>query len=145
MAYVDLNPVRARMDSTPETSKHTSIKARIEVAKVNSAQPKTLFPFIGYEREDQPEGLPFKLTDYLELIELTGRVIRADKRGALDISLAPILQRINLTSEQWLEVTTGFEKHFKAAVGSEKLLAEYCEHTELQRRSGLSACKRLLS
>jgi len=38
-----------------------------------------------------------------------------------------------------------FEKHFIAAVGSEAYLTEYCEHTELQRRSGLAACKRLLS
>jgi REP element-mobilizing transposase RayT len=145
MAYVDLNPVRARMEKTPETSKHTSIKMRIEVAKVNHNQPTYLFPFIGYEREDQPEGLPFKLTDYLELIDLTGRVIRTDKLGALDMSLAPILQRINLTSEQWLAVSTGFEKHFTTAVGSERLLADYCEHTELQRRPNLSACRRLLS
>ena len=145
MVYVDLNPVRAKMETTPETSKHTSIKTRIEVTKANQTQPKTLFPFIGYERERQPEGLPFKLVDYLELIDLTGRVVREDKRGSLDISLAPILQRINLSSEQWLEVTTGFEKHFKAAAGAEAYLAEYCEHTELQRRSGLAACKRLLS
>ncbi|EAQ64439.1 hypothetical protein MED121_04948 [Marinomonas sp. MED121] len=145
MAYVDLNPVRAKMEKTPENSKHTSIKTRIEVAKANQTQPKTLFPFIGYEREDQPEGLPFKLTDYLELIDLTGRVLREDKLGNIDMSLAPILQRINLTSEQWLEVSTGFEKHFKSAVGSELLLAEYCEHTELQRRTGLAACKRLLT
>ena len=145
MAYVDLNPVRAKMENTPESSKHTSIKTRIEVAKANQTHPKTLFPFIGYERENQPEGLPFKLTDYLELIDLTGRVIRSDKRGALDISLAPIIQRINLTSEQWLEVTTGFEKHFTTAVGSEKLLAEYCEHTCIKRRPNLSACRRLIS
>ena len=145
MAYVDLNPVRAKMEKTPETSKHTSIKTRIEVAKANQTQPKTLFPFIGHVSKDQPEGLPFKLEDYLELIDLTGRVIREDKRGSLDISLAPILQRINITSEQWLEVSTGFEKHFKSAVGSELLLAEYCEHTELQRRSGLAACRRLLT
>ncbi|WP_438463464.1 hypothetical protein [Marinomonas sp. PE14-40] len=70
-------------------SKHTSIKTRIEVAKANQTQPKILFPFIGYEREDQPEGLPFKLTDYLELIDLTGRVLREDKRGNIDMSLAP--------------------------------------------------------
>jgi len=79
------------------------------------------------------------------LIDLTGRVIKEDKRGSLDISLAPILQRINITSEQWFEISTGFEKHFKSAVGSELLLAEYCEHTELQRRSGLAACRRLLT
>jgi len=145
MAYVDLNPVRARMERTPEVSKHTSIKTRIEVAKANQIQPKTLFPFIGYERENQPEGLPFKLEDYLELIDLTGRIIRDDKRGSLDVSLAPILQRINLTSEQWLEVSTGFETRFGSAVGSEMLLADYCEHTGIKRRPNLSACKRLLS
>jgi len=89
--------------------------------------------------------LPFKFEDYLELIDLTGRVIRADKAGALDITLAPILQRINLTSGQWLEVTTGFEKHFTTAVGSESLLADYCEHAELKRRPNLAACRRLMS
>ena len=145
MAYVDLNPVRAKMDKTPEASKHTSIKARIEVAKANQTQPKNLFPFIGYEREDQPQGLPFKLTDYLELIDLTGRLVREDKRGSLDISLAPILQRINLTSEQWLEVSTGFEKHFTTAIGSDRQLAKYCQHTHIKRRPNLTACRRLLS
>ena len=145
MAYVDLNPVRAKMDKTPEASKHTSIKTRIEVAKANQTQPKNLFPFIGYEREDQPQGLPFKLTDYLELIDLTGRLVRENKRGSLDISLAPILQRINLTSEQWLEVSTGFEKHFTTAIGSDRQLAKYCQHTHIKRRPNLTACRRLLS
>ena len=145
MTYVDLNPVRANMEKTPETSKHTSIKTRIEVAKAYQSQPNTLFPFIGYERQDQPEGLPFKLEDYLELIDLTGRIIREDKRGSIDASLAPILQRINLTSVQWLEVSTEFEKRFGSAVGSEMLLTEYCEHTHIKRRPSLSTCKRLLS
>jgi len=75
------------------------------------------------------------------LIDLTGREIRADKAGSLDISLASILQRINLISEQWLEVITGFEKHFTTAIASETLLVDYCEHTELLRRPNLSACR----
>lgn len=37
-----------------------------------------------------------------------------------------------------------FFEHFKDGCLFLKL-ADYCEHTELQRRSGLSACKRLIS
>jgi hypothetical protein len=51
-------------------------------------------PFVGNPRNDIPVGLPFKLTEYLELVELTGRVIRDDKRGHIDRNTPPILQRL---------------------------------------------------
>lgn len=34
-------------------------------------------------RQDMPKGLPFRLTDYLELVDWAGRVIRNDKRGTI--------------------------------------------------------------
>jgi REP element-mobilizing transposase RayT len=76
LAYVDLNPIRAKMADSPETSDHTSAKKRIQDVqktpeKSNAAyQPKTLFPFVGNPREPMPQGLPFKLEDYLELLDL---------------------------------------------------------------------------
>ena len=46
-----------------------------------SNQPNTLMPFVGNPREDIPKGLPFDLTDYLQLIDITGRSMREDKHG----------------------------------------------------------------
>ncbi len=62
----------------------------------------------------QAQGLPFKLTDYLELVELTGRVIREDKRGYVENNLPPILQRLGIEPEQWLKMPTSFEKQYKS-------------------------------
>ena len=73
MAYVDLNPIRAEMAKTPETSDYTSIQERIA-----HPQETTLRPF---EPNEGAASLPFTLTDYLELVEWPGREIRCGKRG----------------------------------------------------------------
>ena len=88
LAYVDLNPIRAKMAETPESSEHTSAKRRIRSMKrpneqLQTSQPDALYPFAGNPREAMPEGLPFRLTDYLELVDWTGRILREDKRGAI--------------------------------------------------------------
>ena len=79
------------------------------------------------------------------MIDFTRRAIRSEKRSILVSNQPKYFSKLISPIKQWIEVTTGFEKHFKAAVGAEAYLVEYCEHTELQRRSGLGACKRLLS
>ncbi|MEC4091369.1 transposase [Pseudoalteromonas rubra] len=94
LAYVDLNPVRAKMAATPETSDYTSIKKRIEYAR-QGKQPKSLLRFAGNPRKHMPKGLPFELTYYIQLVELTGRCLRADKRGCICDS-QPLLTRLQI-------------------------------------------------
>jgi hypothetical protein len=39
-------------------------------------QPQQLLPFAGKPRNDMPAGQPFRLTDYLELVDWSGRILR---------------------------------------------------------------------
>ena len=72
MAHVDLNPIRAKMDLTPETSKHTSIEQRIH-SLIKGEHPKKLMPFVGNHRQNMPKGIAYNLIDYCELVDCTGR------------------------------------------------------------------------
>jgi len=73
MAYVDLNPIRSDMAKSPETSDFTSIKQRINaVLNTGHSTPSGLMPFAGNPRNHMPDGLPFRLTDYIELVEWSG-------------------------------------------------------------------------
>lgn len=116
MAYVDLNPIRAQIAKTPEKSEYTSIKLRISLAK-RGLQPTKLYPFVGAPRAQSPDGLPFKLKDYLELVELTGRCVRHDKRGAI-IAASPILERTGIDESIWNSMALEFEKIFKTSASS---------------------------
>lgn len=60
-----------------------------------------------------PRGLIFILIDYIELIDWTGRIIRDDKRGFISGSAPSILQRLNISTKHWIELTTKFEQRFK--------------------------------
>jgi len=144
MAYVDLNPVRANIADTPEQSNYTSIKQRIKAA-IQGKQPKALLPFIGNEHKDKAKGLTFNIIDYIELIELTGRCIRADKCGAIAQSQPAILKRLNISAENWLTLTTQFSKRFHGAVGHVDTLNEFCLHQGLSRRTTLDVCNKLLA
>ncbi|MCC2607880.1 transposase [Planctobacterium marinum] len=132
MAYVDLNPIRAGMANTPEQSDHTSIQYRINAAKAGKT-PKYLTPFAGNIKEGMPHGLPFHLFDYMELVDITGRAILPNKRGAIEESTPVIMERLNLKPEQWQELATQFEDCFHHAAGSESYLEAYRHRHNLKR------------
>ncbi len=144
MAYVDLNPIRAKVANTPEESPHTSVQKRIQSATTGK-QPKALIRFVGTSRKKMPKGLPFELKSYLELIDLTGRCIRGDKRGAIARSQLPLLERVNISPENWLKLTTQFTRVFHGPVGRPTSQDSYCEHVGRKRRSNISNSEKLLA
>ena len=140
MAYVELNPIRAQMASTPEQSDFTSIKLRVKAA-LSGEQPKSLLSFVGNERANQPKGIAFSLQDYLVLVDETGRAIRDDKRGAIDSKASGILDRLNIPTANWIKIVTEFGQLFHGPVGTLQEFSHYCEHLNKRRRHFSSSCR----
>lgn len=140
--YIDLNPIRAAMAETPEASDHTSVQDRI-VARQAIAKRRRVEDLLPEQRASvgldvfdelerdakradwlsplgEPGGMiPGVAPDkYLELVEWTGRQLREGKRGSIPDSLRPILERLELDVENWLESVTHFGRWFRRVVGT---------------------------
>ena len=123
MAYVDLNPIRASIAKTPETSNYTSVKERIREHMGKSHQAANLLMMDGDNQHSQ--GLPFYLNDYLELLDWTGRAIREGETGSIPMHLQPIIQRLNIASNIWMKQVTHFGKRFRKITGTSEITQSF--------------------
>ncbi len=119
---------------------------------------------MGNPRKGMPEGLPFKLTDYIELVEQTGREMRTDtrsfascnhdisasmhvkrsgKRGKIEAALSPILQRLNFEADNWLYLAQNFESKLKGLVGLVSKLKQTCKKLGYIRTICKQSCEAL--
>ena len=143
MAYVDLNPVRAKMAKTPETSDFTSIQERIEKACGDSARKQVshLKPFRS-QGQNPETAIPFALSSYLELVDWTGRIVRQDKRGRIPADIPPILERLKIDPDEWLK-TMRWSNRFRRAVGKLAALKAYAEKVGRQWVHGIGSSQSL--
>jgi REP element-mobilizing transposase RayT len=145
MAYVDLNPIRAKIATTPEQSEHTSIQARIQARqryeKLKRLQERApdrtpilldllqvqhrprhtqdglwIAPLESCQASDDATTL--SVEDYLTLVDETGRLLREGKRGAIPERLAKILIRLDLDVESWLETMLAAGQMKGTAIGN---------------------------
>ena len=112
-------------------------KAEINPNNINQ-QANSLLPFAGYPRKNMPKGLPFKLLDYLELVDWTGKNIRSDKRGAIDTDLPCSLERLKIEPKHWLYLTQDFESQFKTLVGTAFQIKDTASKFGIQRSPGIN-------
>ena len=68
-------------------------------------------------------ALPIQLDKYLSLLDWTGRQLRAASQGAIPTQLAPILERLGIVGDGWIETVRQFGRRFKTAVGRPDALA----------------------
>jgi hypothetical protein len=140
MAYVDLNHIRAKMADTPENSDFTSIQTRLD--KAESPMKPLLLPFAGDSRQsNNPEHIPYNLIEYIQLVDWTGRQLKARKRGYIKSEIPPILERLKINTSAWLHNCEGLEKTYYRVIGSAARLQEFCEKLKQQRVLGITAAR----
>ena len=140
MTYVDLNPIRAGLADRPEQSDYTSLKQRLDGEQPAAPLPPLLLPFANQRTSN---GLPYAFTDYLMLVDWTGRAIRVDKRGHIPSHLAPILARLGLDEIRWLKQVTLFRRRGIRVVGDRDHCQQFARHCG-QRRCYQPSFKRSL-
>ena len=100
MAYVDLDPIRAGIAETPEASDFTSGQQRIEAwqsqheslsndentpepddTNLSDATIVNLLEFSDDSKERAEDAIPYSTSDYLELVDWSGRAIFEAREG----------------------------------------------------------------
>jgi len=141
-AYIDLNPVRAGAAKTLEASDHTSVQDRIHERQKSTphrCRAWTRVPLISI-----PDATGKRLTvdEYLTLVDETGRLILQGK-GAISDAVAPILSRLNIKADRWVETTQHFKLSFRRVVGPEEVLIAAAARAKKCWFHGLAGARRL--
>ena len=145
MAYVDLNPIRAKLADIPENSEFTSIYERIHSALEHEKQPENLMPFSNETDPILPK-LNFSFKSYLELVETTGRIFREDKPGRILDYHEAILSRLNLTASGWLKIARNLETEFCYVLGQGVKFKNFAKTHRIRLPKGMKtalSCYRL--
>jgi len=134
MAYVDLNPIRAAMAKTPEQSDYTSVQERIL-----RPQDSCLRPFA----ENEDDGIPFGLKDYLEMVDWAGREIKRDKHGHIPDHTPPILTRLNMDASPLLDYLAKADQPAFSALGPVSALRAFAQSLRKSFVKGQALGRRL--
>ena len=141
MAYVDLNPIRAELAQSLETSDFTSIKRRIKALKGLHSPHPCLDDFVGIKKD--ADGIPFALSDYIELVDWSGRLIHPNKRGFINTDAPPMLSSLRFEQDAWETLVTQFETCFSYWVGSEHIVRQCYDDHHYQRHPTVRSHKQL--
>ena len=115
MAYVDLNPVRAKIAPSIATSRYTSIKMRNQQLRKNPERAnQLLMPLVGVRSFNLPN---ISAADYIELVDFTGRELHPGKRGKIEASEPKALTKLGLDKNHWTTRVKGIGSGYWRVVG----------------------------
>ena len=151
MAYVDLNPIRAGISNTPEESEFTSIQERIHSYQAGQTLRASLCVFEDEIASDVNDEFPVQVVlpctreDYFELVDTTGRLVRQGKTGSIPESLSPILQRLNIKPDSWVDTIVTLSQSFASFMGRPESMEACMVRLERPRMRGLHQSNAIFS
>ncbi|WP_089729633.1 transposase [Candidatus Thiosymbion oneisti] len=129
-------------DSDPNTTLATLNGERLRPeAETQVLPPAPLMPFDATAQT--PWAVPFAFEDYLELVDWTGRALRADKPGYIEAREPKILVRLGIDGERFVGYSERLLKAFGTAVGAPASLVNLCARRQTKYLRGIQAARAL--
>lgn len=113
------------------------LKCEVHLAQL-LRQP--LMPFDATARLNA--AIPFAFDDYLELLEASGRIVRQDKRGAINAETPRLLQRLKIDPERFIDCACHLMQRFGSAVGAPAHLIHLYAARQVKYLRGIGAARR---
>jgi len=115
-----------------------SLLAETELATLPEAP---LMPFDVTSRFEQ--AIPFGLQEYIELVDVMGHAVHPTKRGVMPAATPPILTRLGMDAQAFINAADHFFKDFASAVGTPAKLIEIAAQRQQRALRGLAAARRV--
>jgi REP element-mobilizing transposase RayT len=118
-----------------------SLPKLLSEAELSKLPEAPLMPFDPTARFEQ--AVPFGLQEYLELVDTMGRAVHPAKRGLIPPATPPLLTRLGMDAEAFINAADHFFKDFASAVGTPAKLIELAAQRQQRALRGLAAAKRV--
>lgn len=138
MAYVDLNPVRARIAESPEDSPHTSAHRRAKKFDLSQSLEPLATSIVAHV-------LDVSEAHYLQLLEWTTIRLNADAAEKSHCSCPSALNRLSLSPNQWLVQVPATESCYWRAVGSVQALLDHAQRVGCRWLRGIGFARHLMT
>lgn len=144
MAYVDLNPIRAKLSDSLKSSRFTSIRRRLQTT-IGSTDKSKLIQFSDVNVANSTDSLPFTFCSYLKLLEASCAHLKAQSINPLPPNSQELLLQLSLTVSNWVKLSTSFSNSFTGAAGAALKLSRFTKNKKRKRRTGISNARLLFS
>jgi hypothetical protein len=117
---------------------HTILRSRHDLVAAWADDQVALKWWLLCPARKNKDGSPAEPTEF-ELNQ-----IRTDKRGSMPAELKPIMERLGVSAELWVECVANFRKWFRSSVGRPKPMSTHADSRSHNRAISISSSRRLV-